>query len=247
MEYTLWAPQYELIRRAFGFEFAREEAAARRLAELLPPVARVDPLGRVGRRLRGSEAIIVGRAPRFGPPPIWRLPTARTPPTLVAADGAAAICLEAGPVPDVIVTDLDGPIPSEITANRRGSLTVVHAHGDNIPRMEEWVGQFPGELAGSWAGPPTDVLLDVGGFTDGDRAAYLASEAGATRVLLWGFDFRTIEVTDPAARERKRRKLQWADRALRFLASHGTCPVARWLPDGTVVAYPSESVDESTR
>ncbi len=247
MEYTLWAPQYEMIRRAFGFDFAREEAAARRLSELLPPAARVDPLGRIGRRLAGSDAIVVGRAPRVGPPPIWRLPPSSRPPTLVAADGASAICLEAGLVPDVIVTDLDGPIPSEVTANRKGSFTVVHAHGDNIPQLEEWVGQFSGELAGSWAGPPTDILFDVGGFTDGDRAAYLAGETGATRILLWGFDFRTIDLTDPASRERKRRKLEWADRSLRFLAAHGTCPLLRWDPDGTVSPYPSERVDESTR
>lgn len=247
MEYTLWAPQYELIRRAFGFDFAREEAAARRLSDLLPASAGVDPMGRLARRLAGADAIVVGRAPRAGPPPVWRLPPTARRPTLVAADGASAVCLEAGLVPDVIVTDLDGPIASEVTANRRGSFTVIHAHGDNIPQLEEWVGQFAGELAGSWAGPPTDTLLDVGGFTDGDRAAYLACEAGASRVLLWGFDFRTAEQTDPALLERKLRKLEWADRSLRFLAAHAPCPLLKWEPDGTLAPYPSDNVLESTR
>lgn len=247
MEYTLWAPQYERIRRAFGFDFAREEIAAQRLTELLPRGARTDALGRIGRRLAGTDAIVVGRAPRVGPPPIWRLPPSPRRPTLVAADGATATCLDAGLVADVIVTDLDGPVASEVTANRKGSLTVVHAHGDNAERLEEWVGQFPGELAGSWAGPPTEALFDVGGFTDGDRAAYLASEAGAARVLLWGFNFRSIDLPDPAAVQRKRRKLEWADRALRFLALHSPCPLLRWDPDGTIAPYPSESVVESTR
>lgn len=247
MEYTLWAPQYEMIRRAFGFDFAREEIAARRLSELLPPAARVDPLGRIGRRLSGADAIVVGRAPRVGPPPIWRLPPPARRPSLVAADGASAVCLEAGLVPDVIVTDLDGPIPSEVTANRRGSFTVVHAHGDNVPQLEEWVGQFPGELAGSWAGAPTATLIDTGGFTDGDRAAYLACEAGATRVLLWGFDFRTVDHADPRLNERKLKKLEWADRSLRFLAAHAPCPLLKWEPDGTIAPYPSDSAAESTR
>ena len=247
MEYTLWAPQYELIRHAFGFDFAREEEAARRLTELLPSAARVDPLGRVAHRLSGADAIVVGRAPRVGPPPLWRLPDSLRKPTLVAADGASAVCLDAGLVPDVIVTDLDGPIPSEVTANRKGSFALIHAHGDNIPRLEEWVGQFPGELGGSWAGAPTDALLDVGGFTDGDRAAYLACAAGATRVLLWGFDFRTIDLSEPARLERKRRKLEWADRALRFLAAHTDRPLLRWDTDGRISPYPSESAIESTR
>lgn len=247
MEYSLWAPQYELIRRAFGFDFAREEVAARRLTELLPLSAGIDPLGRIGRRLSGSEAIVVGRAPRGGPPPVWRIPPTPRRPTIVAADGASEICLNAGLVPDVIVTDLDGPVASEVTANERGSFTVVHAHGDNVPRLEEWVGQFPGELAGSWAGPPTETLFDVGGFTDGDRAAYLASAVGASRVLLWGFDFKTVEVTDPAKNERKRRKLGWADRALRFLSAHSPCPIAQWHRDGTIAPYPSDNVVESTK
>lgn len=238
MQYEAWAPHYERIRAEFGFPFVREEAAERLLRALLPPPALEDPLGRIGRRLRGRDAIVVGLAPFGGPPPIWRLPTSTPPAALIAADGATATCLEAGLVPAVIVTDLDGPVPAEIAANRRGSLVVVHGHGDNLPALEEWVPQFPGELAGSWAGPPRDGLLDVGGFTDGDRAVYLADHEEASRILLWGFDFEHVEDSEPRTRSRKLAKLRWARGLLELLGRVGQSPLYLWRRDGSLERYP---------
>lgn len=244
MRYERWAPFYEEIRADFGFPFEREVQSAERLARLLPPAARADPLGRIRRRLAGRDAVVVGGAPGAGPPPVWRLSSVGPPPSIVATDGQAATCLAAGLVPDVVVTDLDGPIPGQISSNQRGSLVLVHAHGDNAPALERWVPEFPGELAGSWAGPPRDDLLDVGGFTDGDRAAFLAEELGAGRLLLWGFDFRSVEETGPP-RELKLRKLRWAERLLGELARSGRSPVLLWRRDGSLVPY--GSAESSTR
>jgi 2-amino-4-hydroxy-6-hydroxymethyldihydropteridine diphosphokinase len=237
VEYAEWAPYYEKILQQFGFSFAREEAAAARLEALLPEAARSPPLRRLEPRLRGHDVVVVGLAPRAGPPPLWRLASSRVPLAVVAADGAARPCLEAGIVPTAIVTDLDGPVASEVSANARGALTVVHAHGDNVPALEEWVPQFVGELAGSWAGAPTPSLLDVGGFTDGDRAAFLAAHLGARRVLLWGFDFTHIEESDTASADRKRAKLEWARRLLHLLAARSACPILTWEIDGTLHPY----------
>jgi uncharacterized Rossmann fold enzyme len=238
MEYATWAPLYERLRQALGFSWEAERSAARRLGELLPAEAREDPLGRLALRLRGREAIVVGLAPRAGAPPVWRLPATPTPPAVLAADGATLRCLDAGLVPDVITTDLDGPVASEVLANARGAFVVVHAHGDNGPALEHWVPQFHAELAGSWAGPPAEGLIDVGGFTDGDRAAYLAEHLGARRILLWGFDFaRAAEPTD-AATARKLAKLRWARESLDLLARHGRVPLVLWRSDGTFVDYP---------
>lgn len=247
MRYERWAPQYERIRSDFGFPLEAEEAAFRLLLDRLPPAARVDPLPRIGDRLRGRDVIVVGLAPGAGPPPIWRLPPSARPPALVAADGATATCLTAGLVPEVVATDLDGPIPAEIAANRRGSLVVVHAHGDNREAVDEWVPQFPGGLAGSWAGPPREGILDVGGFTDGDRGAYLADEAGASRILLWGFDFEAVEEGDPRAAARKRRKLGWARELLALLAREGRSPLFTWDRDGRIEPYPAGTNGASTR
>ncbi len=246
MRYDLWAPRYEAIRAEFGFPFANEELAAATLEHLLKPADLADPLRRLGARLAGRTVIVVGLAPDAGPPPVWRLAPATDRPTLVAADGATERCLAGGFVPSVIVTDLDGPVPSELTANQRGSLVVVHAHGDNIPALERWVPEFPGELAGSWAGPPRPGLIDVGGFTDGDRAAYLAEELGASRILLWGFDFETVERAPKPSPTPKLAKLAWARRLLEELAVGGRVPVIRWNRDGSRVPY-GRSVVESTR
>ncbi|HTP55028.1 MAG TPA: 6-hydroxymethylpterin diphosphokinase MptE-like protein [Thermoplasmata archaeon] len=237
MDYDVWAPRYARIRAEFGFPFEREVAAADALERLLRPEDRRDPLARLAPRIRGRDAIVVGDAPGAGPPPLWRLPPSPPRPALLAADGATAPCLAAGLVPSVIVTDLDGPVPSEVSASGRGSLVLVHAHGDNVPALERWVPEFPGELAGSWAGPPRPGLIDVGGFTDGDRAAYLAEALGARRILLWAFDFERVDVPDPSARAVKLAKLRWARELLGDLARSSPVPVLRWGLDGSLVPY----------
>ncbi|MGI0132554.1 MAG: 6-hydroxymethylpterin diphosphokinase MptE-like protein [Thermoplasmata archaeon] len=237
MEYAEWAPYYRRIREALGFSLERERAAADRLLALLPERAQREPLERLARRLRGRDAVIVGLAPDVGPPPLWTLPVRDRPPVLIAADGATARCLDAGLVPEVVVTDLDGPVPSEVSANARGALVVVHAHGDNVPALEHWVPEFGGELVGSWSGPPEAGLIDVGGFTDGDRAAYLAHHFGAPRLLLWGFDFDRVEEADARALERKRTKLRLAHDLLVRLAERGPSEVIEWRPDGGTVRY----------
>ncbi len=245
MRYELWAPRYEAIRADLGYRFDREETAAATLERLLPPRARREPLPHLAPLVRGRDAIVVGLAPGAGPPPVWRLPASSPPPAVLVADGAARACLESGLVPTIVVTDLDGPVASEVAANGRGAFAVVHAHGDNVAALETWVPEFPGELAGSWAGRPRGGLLNVGGFTDGDRAAFLAEELGARRILLWGFDPNRVEEADPAERAVKLRKLAWAERLLELLATEGRVPLARWRPDGSMVQVGSAA--RSTR
>jgi uncharacterized Rossmann fold enzyme len=245
MEYERWSDRYEAIRQEFGYPFEREEEAERTLARLLPEAARSGALERIAHRLRNREVVVVGLAPGAGPPPVWRLGNGERRPALIAADGATRVCMEAGLTPDVVVTDLDGPVPSEVAANADGALVVIHAHGDNVPALERWVPEFSGELAGSWAGPPRDGLIDVGGFTDGDRSAYLAEHVGAERILLWGFDFQTVE--GPVSAARKLAKLQWAQRLIRELAERGSTPIEWWSRDGDRTPYESAPTGPSTQ
>jgi 2-amino-4-hydroxy-6-hydroxymethyldihydropteridine diphosphokinase len=245
VRYELWAPRYEAIRADFGYRFDREEAAARTLRSLLPASALERPNERLAAVLAGRDVVVVGLAPGAGPPPVWRLAAASPAPVVVAADGATRPCLDAGLVPSVIVTDLDGPVSSEVEANGRGALVVVHAHGDNVPALERWVPEFPGELVGSWAGPPGDGLIDAGGFTDGDRAAYLAEDAGASRLLLWGFELEAVDEAQPTARELKRRKLRWAARLLDELGRSGRAPLLSWRRDGSFAQF--GSAERTTR
>jgi uncharacterized Rossmann fold enzyme len=233
LDYAKWAPRYVAIAKDLGYEFARERRSADRLRALLPEAALRRPSERTIARIQGCEAVVVGLGPEAGAPPMHLLPPTPRSRVVLAADGAAARCLAAGLVPDLVVTDLDGPVASEVTANVRGALVVVHAHGDNVPALERWVPEFSGDLVGSWAGPPKDGLIDVGGFTDGDRAAYLAEDAGASAVLLWGFDFERPEDPPGPARERKLRKLAFAKDALGFLATQSPVPILEWRLDGS--------------
>jgi len=247
LEYLSWAPHYDRIRQQFGFSLETERASADRLLELLPDSAPADPLVELGPIVRGRDAIVVGLAPRWGAPPIWVLPHQAKAPVVLAADGAAAPCLEAGIVPAIVVTDLDGPVPAEVNANAQGSYVVLHAHGDNREAIERWVPEFRGRVAGSWAGKPEPRLLDVGGFTDGDRAAYLASELGAERILLWGFDFVDVGDEPPDLRARKTAKLRWARRLLDALDAGGGRRLHWWNRDGSIVGYDAGISGASTQ
>ncbi|MGA7923081.1 MAG: 6-hydroxymethylpterin diphosphokinase MptE-like protein [Thermoplasmata archaeon] len=239
VEYEEWARIYQQIQDDFGFPFSREQDSAEALRAQLSPRARHGIQPAIARRLEGHDVIVVGLAPGAGAPPVWRLSPTSHPRSLVAADGAAAICLDAGLVPDIVVTDLDGPVPSEVLANARGSIAVIHAHGDNQPAIERWTSEFSGEVQGSWAGPPSPDLLNVGGFTDGDRAAFLAEHFGALRVVLWGFDF-THPSEDEIGKdvERKRKKLKWAENLLTFLAQRAPGRLFWWGRDGVVRPFP---------
>ncbi|MCI4346867.1 MAG: DUF115 domain-containing protein [Thermoplasmata archaeon] len=237
MEYVRWAPYYRRIATDFGFPWENEELSARVLENLLRPESRFRTPERLAGHVKGRPAVVVGLAPGATLPPLHSLGERSPAPSLIAADGATTRCVRAGLVPDLIVTDLDGPVPEEISANARGSMVLVHAHGDNRDAVQRWVPQFPGAVGGSWAGPPRGGLVDYGGFTDGDRAAFLAASLGATEVLLSGFDFERVDEVGVAA-ARKRRKLAWAHGLLSMLAREGNPPIRLLHPDGVQEPYP---------
>jgi uncharacterized Rossmann fold enzyme len=113
------------------------------------------------------------------------------------------------------VTDLDGATEAFVEMNRAGTVIVVHAHGDNMALLRRWVPRFPGPLVGTTQARPFGRIHNFGGFSDGDRAVFLAHALGAGEVLLAGFD-----LDDPRVTPMKRGKLMFARELLR-LAGHG--------------------------
>jgi len=108
---------------------------------------------------------------------------------LISADGATSALLEKGSIrPNVIATDLDGRVEDQIHASEKGSIAVIHAHGNNIPSLNKYVSKFQSRL-GSTQVEPRKGVCNFGGFTDGDRAAFLSVELGANMVVLAGMDF----------------------------------------------------------
>ncbi|HPM26777.1 MAG TPA: DUF115 domain-containing protein, partial [Methanothrix sp.] len=122
----------------------------------------------------------------------------------LAADGATASLLEHGILPAIVVTDLDGFFPAILQANQMGSIVVVHAHGDNLEALMRYVPLLDRVIGTAQCRPP-EGLYNFGGFTDGDRAVFLAREMGAASIKLVGFDFDDQTVTP-----RKKKKLAWA-------------------------------------
>lgn len=208
MEYADWAPYYARILRDFGFDRAKDEAAARLLAELLPsPRARPAELRE---RIEGRRVTVLGNGPALAEE--MHLLEG----VVVAADEATSPALRQGIRPEVIVTDLDGRVEDQIQANRAGAFVAIHAHGDNVPALRRWAPAFDRGVLGTTQAEPFDEIYNFGGFTDGDRAAFLAEHFGAREVRLLGFDFERPNPKDPAT-EVKLRKLAWARRLLEVL------------------------------
>jgi len=209
MDFAKWEPLYQQIVAEFGFSREGDEAAARllwslvRAKELCPPACL--------RRRIGAEVTVCGDAPSLEDE------LRRQPPsgTVIAADGATSVLLHAlGNVPDIIVTDLDGDVADQLSANAQGAVVVVHAHGDNVDALRRYVPRFQGLIAPTTQAAPFDGIQNYGGFTDGDRAVMLARHFGATDIRLTGFDFEVPRPKEGRDAELKRRKLAWAKRLI---------------------------------
>lgn len=194
LRWAEWEPTYEKILADFGYDLAGDEEARDILADLTRslPRPRLD--------VRGHEVVIAG--PR---------------PTTLPADArifATDAATWAFPRASAIVTDLDGDVDAQIRA--RVPL-YVHAHGDNIAALRRWVPQMRGPVQPTTQAAPTADVHNSGGFTDGDRAACIAVELGASSLVLAGFDWDEPAPKagrDPAV---KRRKLAWARRIVEGL------------------------------
>lgn len=204
MDWQAWEPLYDAILAEFGFSPKADREAARVLDELLhgKRVGRDRDLRRV---FEDRDAVIAGPA------------LAKPPPrggALVACDAATGLLAAQGRHPEVLVTDLDGPVEPQVKANACCTLAVLHAHGDNIPALRAWVPRFQGLLLGTCQCEPLGALRNFGGFTDGDRACILAAHFGARRLLLAGWDFLHPVPKQGKDLAVKARKLAWARRLI---------------------------------
>ncbi|WP_297458162.1 6-hydroxymethylpterin diphosphokinase MptE-like protein [Thermococcus sp.] len=234
MRWEDWKPFYERIVGEMGYSVEKDRKAAELLRALL--------LEGDDYILKEELAAIIGRRVYvFGAGPSLDRALKEfefSDGTLIAADGATSALLDAGILPDVIVTDLDGRIPDLKIANDRGSFMVVHAHGDNIEKMAIYVPLFS-RILGTCQTEPLDIVYNFGGFTDGDRAVFLAEELGAREITLVGFDFgETVgKWSKPSLRdhspvwETKRKKFAFARELLEWLEKNGRARI-RYLRPG---------------
>ncbi|WP_433624754.1 6-hydroxymethylpterin diphosphokinase MptE-like protein [Halomicrococcus sp. NG-SE-24] len=204
MDFDTWNPVYEAIIADFGFERAADEHARDVLGAYVGPFD-YDRLAFVD----GATVAVAGAGPSLEDD----LDSVRSADAVVAASSAADVLLDAGVAVDLLVTDLDGNPGTARALTERGVPVVAHAHGDNVPAVREHVPTFDREhVLATTQAEPRGPVENFGGFTDGDRAAFLADHFGAAELVFPGWD-----VDDSSVGPVKRRKLAWAERLLYWL------------------------------
>ena len=220
MEFGLWEKYYKEILDDFGFSRRGDEESAKLLDEILSTEGclTLDDLSQI---VGFSDKFIV-----FGAGPSLKEHIIHLKENydlrdyvLVAADGATTALIEERLSPDIVATDLDGNIDDILLANIRGANIAIHAHGDNIDKIASLTSFFNNVL-GTTQAQPVGNLYNFGGFTDGDRAMFLAVALGASEMTLAGMDFGDIVTrysrpnieTDLAeADDFKKKKLKYAE------------------------------------
>lgn len=209
MRFSIWEPIYQQILEDFGFSRKADEEAGQQLSDLLKGYGSQIPAAR--EIVSGRRAMVCGNAPILTRELARRAERGEMlskDAAILAADGATEVLLKNDIVPDIVVTDLDGPFAAILEANRKGAILAVHAHGDNLDALSRYVPQLD-KIIGTVQCSPPPGLYNFGGFTDGDRSVFLAIELGASGIDLLGFDFDDNSVTP-----RKKKKLAWAKRLI---------------------------------
>lgn len=221
-----WMPLYFELARELGLDVAEDRRATLVLSTLLH--TRPSPLALLKRLLAGRRVMVFGAGPSLEEAlNHLDLEEARRSFTFIAANGSTSALLERGALPHIICTDLDGRVEDQVKSNIEGSLTVIHAHGDNINSLTRYTLSFTGPVVGSTQVEPAYHVYNFGGFTDGDRCVFLASWGGAAEIVLVGMDLgvKVGRYSKPWLKEEveawglKAAKLRIAKRLLEWLAS----------------------------
>ncbi|WOF15551.1 DUF115 domain-containing protein [Methanoplanus sp. FWC-SCC4] len=202
MKFEEWEPHYQYILDYFGFDRKSDEEAAAYARTLTDR----DDIEIFKKLCNGKTVTVCGNAPSL------LNETERIKGVIFAADAAADNLYKAGIRSDIISTDLDGCEDSFIEMSSLGTLIVVHAHGDNIPLLKNWIPKFKGPVVLTTQSRPTEGVYNFGGFTDGDRAVFAADELGASDIRIIGFDLDDISVNSM-----KHGKLMIARRLLKLI------------------------------
>ena len=203
MNFERWNPIYESILGDFGYPRDGDERARDVISEYAEPFdfERLD--------CAGDAVAVVGAAPSLSAA-VDRVADADR---VFAASTAADVVRDAGYEVDLLVTDLDKNPETALELTREGVPVAAHAHGDNVPLVREWVPRFEAtHVVATTQAEPVDAVYNFGGFTDGDRAAFLADALSAAELRFVGWDF-----DDPTVDATKAKKLRWAERLLHYL------------------------------
>lgn len=210
-----WGRKYNEILKEFNFNKKDDIQSAILLESLLKDKNQIKKLQET---IENQDVFVIGAGPSL----------AKSIPVLknfeksikIAADSALKFLVENEIKPDIVVTDLDGDENILKKIGKTKTIFVVHAHGDNIFKLK-MIKNFKNVL-GTTQGKPFGKLNNFGGFTDGDRAVFLASYFNAKKIILIGMDFGNkigkYSDTKPEEEKIKKRKLKKGKSLLEWLA-----------------------------
>ena len=215
MRFSDWEPIYISILEDFGFDRSEDEMNVRilKMVTVNSDLIDDDEFG----ECFGDEVTVFGNAPCLESD----IDSKGFAGTLVASGSSVGRLLDRGIRPDVVVTDLDGDLDSQIEASAKGAVTAIHAHGDNGDLIRMYAGSFKGRILLTTQSTPENTVYDFGGFTDGDRAVCMAVHFGAGRIHLRGFDYDDPMPKDGNDPSVKKRKLAWAERIIGIVCPPG--------------------------
>lgn len=177
-----WDEKYEEILNEFGYNKTKDAIAAKILNFILKNTRLTK---KIESRIKNKTVFVIGAGPSLIPviPYLKKFKNV----TKIVADGATTALVENKIKPDLVVTDLDGNMNYLRKAADSNSIIIVHAHGDNIPKLP-YAFSFK-YCVGTTETEPFDKIQNYGGFTDGDRCVFLARYFGARNIILFGMDF----------------------------------------------------------
>ncbi|UCE09973.1 MAG: DUF115 domain-containing protein [Candidatus Thorarchaeota archaeon] len=224
-----WEETYLDIVGRLGLDTDADRAATSLLSTLLRDTDSEVLLTELEERIRNRTIVVCGAGPSLERHLAELLSSEESDNLVfVAADGAVSALLNINNDCDILVTDLDGKLSDIRQANKTGTLTIVHAHGDNTNVVQRVVPEL-GEVLGSTQVEPAPNVFLWGGFTDGDRACHIVSHYSPKRVILAGMDFgskvglwsKPDHSSHFRASNRKQIKLQIADELISSLKETG--------------------------
>jgi len=216
MEILGWEKQYSKILKEFNYDGKKDKESAKMLDSILK---KSDIDKKITKLIKGKTIFVVGSGPSLSS----AIPILKKYKKMVkiVADSSVKPLVENGIIPDIVVSDLDGDENILKKIGRTNSIFVVHAHGDNIEKLE-LVKKFK-NCIGTTQTVPFEKIENFGGFTDGDRGVFLANHFQAKKIVLFGMDFgdRIGKYSETKKSERKIKlmKLKKAESLLRWLST----------------------------
>ena len=177
-----WKTKFKKIRKEFGYNESEDLRSAKKLNSLLKNKIKNNQLKDI---IADKTVLIIGPGPTL----LKALPYIQKYKNfiIIVADGAVQALLEKNIKPDILVTDLDGDLNSIKKIGKTKIPIIVHAHGDNINRLE-MVKDFS-NVNGTTQTKKFGKIENFGGFSDGDRCVFLAEFFKAKKIVLIGMDF----------------------------------------------------------